>query len=77
MPTKMQEAINRFNNQNGDSNFSNKDMLKYIIYRIDSLPCDKHITLMAKTEARTKMLLFFIPTSLTVIGILIAVLATT
>jgi len=77
MPTKMQEAISQFKNKNGDNNFSSKDMLKYIIYRIDDLPCKAHITMMTKTEARTKFIMWFIPASITVIGILIAVLATT
>lgn len=39
MTENIKKAVETFDNKNGNKDYSNKDLLKYIVHRLDSLPC--------------------------------------
>jgi hypothetical protein len=42
MTDEIKQAIYEFNKENGNIEYNNKDLLKYIIQRLDRLPCVVH-----------------------------------
>jgi len=54
MDNKIKQAVNNFRQQNGNENFTNKEMLMYIVQRLDNLPCNEHMTLIQELRGITK-----------------------
>jgi len=43
MTEGIREKIEEFKHENGNNNFTNKEMLMYLIKRLDNLPCEEHL----------------------------------
>jgi len=43
MDNKIKKAVEEFKQENGNEKFTTKDMLMYLVHRVDDLPCAKHI----------------------------------
>ena len=66
----IRKAVEEFKKENGNENFSQKEMLMYLITRLDNLPCEQHIKTIAGNAARSKLMLVLYPLTVTIIGIL-------
>ena len=72
------KRIQRFKEKNGGAiEYTYKEMFAAIWERFDDLPCVEHIETIKENETRSKLLMYFIPVSLTVIAILITLLLAT
>ena len=54
MSDKITKAIEQFKEENGNNNFTNKDLLIYLVKRIDDLPCEQHNVSIAKAITTLK-----------------------
>jgi len=43
MSKNIRKAIDEFKEENGNERFSQKDLLMYLVNRVDNLPCNKHM----------------------------------
>ena len=50
----MEEEIKKFKQENGNNNFTQKDLLMYIVRRIDDLPCEEHLQLVLEKSGDIK-----------------------
>ena len=65
---RIRKAVEEFKYENGNDNFSQKDLLMYIVKRIDNLPCEKHVQQIANVDARVRILLWAVPIIITLMG---------
>jgi len=56
MTNKIKAGIEKFKSENGNSNFTQKEILMYIVSRLDNLPCDQHLETMGRLQTDIKML---------------------
>jgi len=54
MTERIRKAIDEFKTENGNENFTQKEMLMYIVNRIDNLPCEKHVGLISEAHENSK-----------------------
>jgi len=43
---KIKKAVDEFKSENGNEKYTQKELLMYIIKRLDKLPCEEHVTLL-------------------------------
>jgi len=70
---EIKQAVSAFKEKNGNDSFSNKDLLMYIVHRLDKLPCVAHVTMIASNRIRTKILLWAYPIGVAILGLIIAI----
>ena len=54
MSKQIKETVKKFKEKNGNNTFTQKDLLMYIVQRIDNLPCVEHMSLIQETKAILK-----------------------
>jgi len=74
MTEKIRKAVEDFKNENGNNIYSQKDLLMYIVKRIDNLPCNEHMRVIYKMEGDIKNIGIFMRTWKWIVSILITIL---
>ena len=54
MTKRMKEEIENFKSKNGNNTYTTKDLLMYIVQRVDSLPCEEHLNKISNVELVSK-----------------------
>ena len=54
MSKQITETIKKFKEENGNNTFTQKDLLMYIVQRIDNLPCADHIKSIGEIKGDVK-----------------------
>jgi len=67
MARNIRKAVKEFKEENGNDNFSTKDLLMYIVHRVDNLPCEPHVARITGVESTLKSMKWAIGLLLTVI----------
>jgi len=80
---EIRDEINNFKNKNGNNAFTQKEMIMYLMQkidkihnRIDNLPCSEHMGIMLTTEGEVKNLIKQNESKRWIIGILLGVCIT-
>ena len=68
---KIKKAVEEFNMQNGNNEVRQKDLLIYIMTKIDNLPCDKVANKVTKNSTWLAIFKWYIPISISIILALI------
>lgn len=50
----IRKAVEEFKKENGNETFQTKDLVIYLVKRMDNLPCEAHVSRIAGLEARIK-----------------------
>ena len=50
----IRKAVEEFKKENGNETFQTKDLVIYLVKRMDNLPCGAHVSRIAGLEARIK-----------------------
>ena len=76
MTEKIQNEIDKFISENGNANFTHKDLLIYIVQKIDNLPCVSHVKTIQTNKAKVDMLMWIYGISTAaIIGLLMYILS--
>ena len=54
--TDIKNAKEKFNKENGNKNISQKDMIIYIMEKLDKLPCEAHSAVFMSTKGKVDAL---------------------
>ena len=68
---RIKKAVEEFKSENGNTAYTTKDLMMYLVHRIDNLPCVQHVETMQQNKVRTKMLMWIFGIS---IGIMMSCL---
>lgn len=70
----IKESAARFRAENGNNTITQKDMIIYIMERLDMLPCSSNRSSISKLCERTKWLKFYLAAGFTIVFAVIAYL---
>ena len=74
MNNKIKEAVTHFKNENGNEKFTQKEMLMYIVQRLDNLPCAAHIEAIGNINGDIKTIYSMFKSWRWTMGVLLTIL---
>lgn len=72
MSEHIKKAINDFKTENGNDTFTQKDLLMYLVKRIDDLPCVAHMGEIKEVKTLVKQWRWFAGILLTIVLSIVA-----
>jgi hypothetical protein len=67
MTENIKKAVSEFKKTNGNHDYTQKELIMYIIKRIDDLPCIEHVSRIQDNDTRGKILLWINGVEITMI----------
>ena len=74
---KIRKAVEEFKQENGNNNFTQKDLLMYVVKRIDDLPCENHMAKIAEACSDVKNIYWILGGVIALYGILVGIVIAT
>jgi len=60
MPEHIKKMVERFKQENGNRDYTQKELIIYLVKRIDDLPCMEHMSKIQENSTRGKFIMWFL-----------------